>query len=237
MAAVLAAGPDAVLSHRAAAALLGIRATARRRVDVTVPRAVRSQAGIEVHRGRVPFDELFVFQGIPVTTPPRTLLDLAAVVPRRQLERALDEAEVLRLADPLSVADLIARYPGRRGTGALKAILATQEIGANITRSELEDRFLAFLDDQELPRPRVNKVIEVAGTALEVDCSWVEHRLVVELDGRATHATGAAFERDRVRDRILQAAGWRVIRVTWRQLHEEAAAVAEDLRTLTLLRP
>jgi very-short-patch-repair endonuclease len=237
MAAILAAGPDAVLSHRSAAALWGIRSTSRRRIELTVPRAIRSRSGIEIHRGRLPLDEVVVFHGIPVTTPPRTLLDLASVVPRRHLEHALNEAEVLRLTDPLSVAELLRRYSRRTGTAALKRLIEDKTIGTDITRSELERRFLAFLDDHGLPRPRVNALIEVGGRALEIDCTWPEQRLAVELDDRATHATSAAFERDRARDRILQAAGWRVIRVTWRQLHEEPAAVAEDLRTLTLLRP
>jgi very-short-patch-repair endonuclease len=171
--------------------------------------------------------------GIPLTSPPRTLLDLASLIPHRQLDRVLDEAEVLRLTDPLSVADLIDRYPRRAGAAALTRVLEVRTIGTDVTRSELERRFLAFLDDQRLPRPRVNQVIE----GFEVDCSWPEHRLIVELDGRATHGMTAAFERDRARDRILQAAGWRVIRVTWRQLHRQPTAVASDLRTLTLLRP
>ena len=237
MAAVLAAGPDAALSHRSAAALWGMLSTARERVDITVPRVLRSRSGIAVHHGRLPFDESSVVQGIPVTTPPRTLLDLAGVVPRRQLKRALDEAEVLRLTDPLSVADLVLRYPGRRGTAALNAILTAKQIGANITRSELEERFLALLDDQKLPRPDVNVHLEVAGHRFEADCLWRAHRLIVELDGHASHATSAAFERDRARDRILAAAGWRVIRVTWRQLHRQPAAVASDVRMLTLSRP
>jgi very-short-patch-repair endonuclease len=237
MAAVLAGGPDAVLSHRSAAALWGLRSTARGRVEITVPRPRRPQAGIEIHRGRLAFDEVSVIRGIPVTTPPRTLLDLAAAVPRRQLERALDEAEVLRLTDPLSVGDMVQRHPRRRGTAALRAILANQQIGANITRSELERRFLAFLDDQDLPRPEVNAHLRVRGRTFEADCLWRAQHLIVELDGHATHGTTAAFERDRERDRILQTAEWRVVRVTWRQLHEEPTAVASDLRTLTLLPP
>jgi very-short-patch-repair endonuclease len=234
MAAVLAGGKDAVLSHRSAAALWGMRTTTRDRVDVTVPRPLRSRPRIDFHRGRLPSDESSVVDGIPVTTPPRTLLDLAGVVPLRHLERAVDEAEVLRLTDALSVADVLRRYPCRHGTAALRKILANNELGASITRSELEERFLAFLDEQELRRPEVNVSLQLAGRTFEADCLWRTQRLIVELDGRASHATSAAFERDRARDRMLQAAGWRVIRVTWRQLHRQPAAVASDLRTLTL---
>jgi len=114
MAALLAIGPDGVLSHRSAAALWGIRTTARERVDVTVPRALRSQSGIELHRSGLPADETTVRGGIPVTTPPRTLLDLAAVIPRHQLERAVNEAEVQRLTDELTLDELLNRHPAGR---------------------------------------------------------------------------------------------------------------------------
>ncbi|MDX6643321.1 MAG: hypothetical protein QOD76_1283 [Solirubrobacteraceae bacterium] len=234
MAAVLAGGDGAALSHRSAAALWGIRPTSRPRIEVTVPQTRRSRPRIEFHRSRLPFDEVVEVDAIPVTSPPRTLLDLASVVPRNQLERALDQAEVLRLTDPLSVADLLDRHPRRRGAAALYAIIEDAQIGTGITREELEHRFRAFVDDQKLPRPEFNAHIDAGGRTFEADCLWRDARLIVELDGRATHATTAAFERDRTRDRILQAAGWCVVRVTWRQLHRQPADVASDLRMLTL---
>ena len=232
MAAVLSIGADAVLSHRSAAALWGIRETARARIDVAVPRALRSPPAIQLHRVRLSADEVTEQRGLRVTTPPRTLLDLAAVLTRPQLERALNEAEILRLADGLSVAEIVDRHPRRQGTRAIRAMLAGTQPGATVTRSELEDRFLAFLEEAVPQRSEVNAVIEEDGRRFEVDCLWRGRRLVAELDGHAVHGTTAAFERDRARDRILQAAGWRVVRVTWRQLHEERAALASDLRRL-----
>ncbi len=106
--------------------------------------------------------------------------------------------------------------------------LAARSAGATRTRSELEERFLQWLEDAGLPRPTVNTL----RFGLEVDCAWPEQRLIVELDSRAAHATHAAFEKDRERDRILQTAGWRAVRVTWRQLTEDRVRLVEDVRTL-----
>lgn len=237
MAAVLAVGPDAVLSHRSAAALWRIRPTSSR-TDVTSQRRVESRVAIAVHQGPLPTDEVTVQHGIPITTVPRTLLDLAAVLDRRQVERAIEEAERRRLADPLSLGDLVERYPGRRGVATVKAILADGRIGTTITRSELEERFLAFLRATSLPSPELNVSLELRpGQWIEADCVWREQRVIVELDGYATHGTTAAYERDRARDRGLNAAGWRVVRVTWHELHGEPGLLESDLRTLLQAEP
>jgi hypothetical protein len=114
----------------------------------------------------------------------------------------------------------------------IRAILAAQRVGAEVTRSELEERFIVFLERHGLPRPEVNVGLAVHGTWLEVDCLWRSSRLIVELDGRAAHEPAAAFERDRARDRALAAAGFQAIRITWRHLHDEPEAVAADLRRL-----
>lgn len=223
MAAVLAAGPGAVLSHRSAAALWAVRWTERADIEVTAPRQVEPRPGLHPHRAVLSADEVTVVDGIPTTTPARTLLDLAAVVSRQALERALDEAEMLRLPGPHELLD---RYPGRRGAATLRTVLLTSR-SPTPTRTELEDRFLTFLDDWGFDRPDVNSIIE----GLEVDAVWREARLIVELDGFATHGTRRGFERDRERDRRLTAAGWRVIRLTWRQL-EHGEALARELRAL-----
>jgi very-short-patch-repair endonuclease len=164
-----------------------------------------------------------------VTRVPRTLLDLAAVLDYRGVERAMNEAEVQGHTDPLSLPALLARYPRRRGIAAIRALLAERRIGTRVTKSELEERFLRFLAGRGLPMPELNASIAVRGGFAEVDCLWRSFRLVAELDGRAVHGTAAAFERDRARDRALGAAGWRVIRITWRQLIEEQGELAEDL--------
>jgi very-short-patch-repair endonuclease len=225
MGAVLAAGEGAVLSHRAAAALQGLGHFLR--IEVTAV-TYRARPGIDVHTSILPRDEVTAEQGIPVTTVPRTLVDLAAVLPPHRVERAVNEAEVQRHMDHLSLADLVERYPGRRGIRTIKTILARVETGVTITRSELESRFLAFTRQARLTSPLLNAHL----LGFECDCVWPKQRVIVELDGHATHATREAFERDRDRDRSLQAAGWRVVRVTWRQLHEGPEKLAADLRRM-----
>jgi hypothetical protein len=222
MAAVLAAGPEATLSHRSAAAHLGLGYWPD--VEVTARRQ-RSRPGICVYVSQLPDDEITSVQAIPVTGLSRTLLDLATVLPAHKLERAFNEAEVQRLTDSLTLPDLISRYPNRKGVASIRAILDT---GPAFTRSELEARFVAFVREAALPCPLLNADLQ----GFECDCVWPEHRLIVELDGYAVHRTSAAFERDRARDRALTASGWRVIRVTWRQLENNAAALARDLRSI-----
>ncbi len=232
MAAVLLGGAGAVASHRSAAwlrSLLPYPAV----VDVTVKQRRRRRPGIRLHERALPPDEVTVHDAIPVTTVPRTIFDLAAVLPPRQVERAISEAEYQRLTDPLSLQDMLDRHPRHRGVATVRATLARADLGTSVTRSELEEWFLAFLDRHGIERPRINAGLQLNGRWIEVDCVWDAHRLIVELDGRAAHATSRGFERDRARDRALQVAGWRVVRLTWRQLLEDAEAVAADLRSLT----
>jgi very-short-patch-repair endonuclease/predicted transcriptional regulator of viral defense system len=230
LAAVLAGGPGAVLSHMPAAALWGIVATPAGRVDVTVGAERRQRQGIRFHRAAIGADEVTTERGVPVTTPARTLLDLAKTLDQHRLHRAIDRAEQHRLTGHHPLDELLTRYPKAPGAAKLRAITEQGSIGDTVTRSELEDRFLQFLDAHGLPRPEMNQRIK----EIEGDCVWREHRLMVELDGRATHQTTAAFERDRERDRLLQSHGWRVIRLTWRQLHKDTARVKSDLSRLLL---
>lgn len=232
MAAVIACGPDAVLSHRSAGRLWGLLPPAAETVDVTRPRGTHTRRpGITGHECTLLPDEIARVDGIPVTSLSRTLFDLASVLSRRQLERALNEAEVRQLTDRLSLPDLLARYPRRRGTATLRALLAAKNPGG-ITRNDFEEGFVAFLDAYDLPRPRFNATMPVRGRLLEADCMWRKERLIVELDSRAVHGTERAFESDRRRDRFLLVDGWRSTRVTWRQLRDEAPALAADLRGL-----
>ena len=229
MAAVLAGGAGAVLSHRPAAALWELRGWDGA-VDVTCPGRRSSRPGLRVHEIALPADEVTVRGGIPVTTVARTLFDLAAVLPRHRLEQAFGEAERRGLGDTPSLPELVARYPGRRGVATLRAVLAAGRIGLDIPRSELEARFLAFLRDRHLPHPEVNASITARGRWLEVDCLWRPAALIAELDGHAFHADDDAYEGDRIRDRMLTADGWNVVRVTWRQLHLETDQLEADLR-------
>jgi very-short-patch-repair endonuclease len=230
MAAVLAAGPGAVLSHYSAAQLWGLAPRSRRPAEVTRPTYFRPHPRIRAHRAGLAGDEKTKVSQIPVTTVPRTVLDFAALASRRQLERALKEMEVQRRTDPLSIPHLLARYPRRRGSRVLRDLLAVGAQAGGVTRNEFEELFVPLLDSCGLPRPRFNADIAVGGRFVNVDCLWRRERLVVELDGRATHGTKKAFEDDRERDRLLVADGWRVMRITWRQLKAQRDSIASDLR-------
>jgi very-short-patch-repair endonuclease len=220
-------GPDSVLSHRAAAAHWGL--LAYEGVEVILERRRHRRTGIVVHELSLRADEITTERGIPITTVPRTLFDLAAVVRRSHVERAINEADVRRLTDHLSLPDLLRRYPNRKGAPTVRAILVG---GVILTRSDLEADFLELVRAARLPRPEVNLPMLVDGIWIECDFVWREAGVIIELDGRATHATPAAFESDRARDRKLQALGWRTVRITWRQLKDEPEAVGYDLRAL-----
>jgi len=232
MAAVLAGGDDAVLSHRSAAALHRIRQWARPSDDVTVPRALHRRGRIVWHRAALPDDEVTMTDGIPVTTPVRTIFDLAALLDRRQVERAMHEAEVRQLLDALSLRDLLARHPSARGAGTIEAILASKDCAFAYTRNDFEELFHSFLVDRGFPIPRFNVRIWLANRWIEADAVWDEERVIAELDGRAVHNSDRNFDGDRARDRRLQAIGWRVARITWRQLNDEPEEVEADLRDL-----
>jgi very-short-patch-repair endonuclease len=219
------------LSHHTAARLLGLEAGTDGAVEVTRERGWRAPPGVVAHRGRLPAEETTEIDGLYVTSLSRTIFDLAGTLSVRRLERVMNEAEVLRLTDRVSIPELVARYPARRGTRNLRALLARAE-PPDITRSQLEEAFVALIDRRGIPRPRLNAHLAVRGRFIEVDCLWSEQRLIAELDGRAVHGTGRAFDADRERDRILVADGWRVIRVTWRQIHEGPDEVVRDLRRL-----
>src|SRR3954468_526875 len=229
LAAVLAAGEGAALSYRSAGALWGMRETARGRIEVSVPRHRRSGARLELHWVSMEADEITTERAIPVTTPARTLFDLAAVLTAEQLEHAFDEAEVRRLASPTSLDALLVRYPGRKGAAAIRQVLAKRHaIGQTVTRSWLERRFLSLVDAHCLPRPRMNR----GGDHGELDATWHDQKLIAELDGFAVHGTRRAFEDDRARDRALQVAGWRVVRITWLQLRDDADTIGHQLSAL-----
>jgi len=222
MAAVLACGPDAALSHRSAAALLGLRPWGWTRIEVTVPgRSDRNRAGIAVHRSRTlaPADVTRVNK-IPCTTVSRTLLDLAEVIGRRQLERAFDESEILELFDLRALEDQLQRNRTRSAAERVRAVLAEHYIGSTATRSALEEAFLALCRKVGVPDPQVNEWIDLGDGEQPIwaDFVWRPQRLIVETDGRRAHGTHRASERDKRRDQRVLLAGWRSIRTTWRQV-------------------
>jgi very-short-patch-repair endonuclease len=223
MAAALSCGPGAVLSHRTAASLWRLLSyPADSDIDVTVPeRDPGTRPGVRVHRVRVlGTDEVRTWQRIPITTPERTLLDIAPDLSVAELEQAVAEATRRGLATRRHLLTLISRYPTRHGAPALRQLLHGDRRPA-LTRSAAEQRFLSLVRSAELPSPEVN--VRLHG--FEVDFLWRDHGLVVEIDGYAYHSDPQAFERDRSRDAMLAARGYRVIRVTWRQLVDTPATV------------
>lgn len=234
MAAVLTGGTEAVLSHRSAAALWGIRQYEGRGIDIALPRKSRSSITIRRHLLVLPSDEVTRVDGILVTTVPRTILDLATVSGSEAVESALRQAEYLRLEDRLALADLVARYPGRRGIRSVRTALLRRAESPGRPRSRLEERFLGFLDTRGLPRPQVNAWLQIGKRRFEVDCLWPAPRQIVELDGWRAHGTRTAFHEDRVRDRLLRANGYEVTRLTWWQLEDEPEAIAQHLRALSM---
>jgi hypothetical protein len=233
MAAVLAYGPNAVLSHRSAAGLHGIRPDNRAKSDVTLPSpSARPRPGIDVHRSATidPAD-VTVVDGIPCTTVARTLLDLAEVVDQRGVERAFDQAEVKRLFDLRAVQGVLARSNGRRGAAVVRRVLAGYE-GPSLTDRELEERFFAICRAAGIPKPEVNQWIVLEDGAVKADFLWRSEGLVVETDGWASHGTRRAFENDRRRDRRLRLAGYEVVRFTWRDILDEPDEVGRVVARL-----
>jgi hypothetical protein len=232
LAAVLACGDGAFLSHRSAADLWGIAPSSSAVIDVCSPtRAGRRHRGVLVHRVWCP-EEVSAVESIPCAGVPLTLLQLAAVADQRRLERAVERADALGLFDLTAVLSLLERAGRRRGIGRLRRAIATSLPGPPVSRSELERRFLVLCDRRGLPRPSARVWLPLAGDGVEVDFFWRERRLVVETDGYRFHASRRAFETDRRRDQLLVAAGYRVVRVTWRQLVNSPREVAETLRSI-----
>jgi very-short-patch-repair endonuclease len=230
MAAVLAAGEGALLSHRSAARLWRLLPPQAERIEVICPpgRIVRRN-GIVSHELAVRDDEWVIEDGIPVTSPFRTIFDLVARVPMRELERAFHEAEARQVTDRVSLPMLLERYPGRRGSRNLRALLGSKA-PVMITRNEFEEAFLTLVDAHGLLRPRMNAPYSIRGRFFEIDALWEEQRVAVELDSRSIHGTAKRFESDRLRDRILVAEGFRTMRITWQQLQEEPQEIARDLK-------
>ncbi|HEX5712174.1 MAG TPA: DUF559 domain-containing protein [Solirubrobacterales bacterium] len=234
-AALLACGEGAVLSHGTAAALWRLRDRPPTLIDVTGGRqAGRKIDGIRCRRCRYPaLEEIVAVDGLMATTPARTLVDLAGMLGERSLRRLVERAAVRKLLDLDALDRAMANAKGRRGVSTLRAALAPWrpvEGPLPDVRSEFEALVLPRLLEIGLPRPACNKTLQLGGERLMVDFLWEPQRVVVETDGRETHDTPVAFQRDRRRDQILVAAGYRVARATWDQIHGELDAVVARIQ-------
>ena len=220
-AAVLASGGEALISHRSAASLWGMLPPLddAHPVEVTLPERDLRRAGVRVHRVTLEPDEMAETDGIPVTSPARTVLDLAATAPRRVLEQALAQGERADIVSRDELRALAERRPNRRGVVFLRHLLDGSGSPA-LTRSEAEKRFLALVRKGGLPRPETN----VKVGRYEVDFLWRSQGLAVEVDGYAFHSSKPRFEADRRRDIDLAGHGIQVLRVTWQQVTGEREA-------------
>ena len=226
MAAVLACGADAALSHTDAAALHGLLKVDSGAIHVTAL-GRHNIDGIRCHSVRSLDDrDVTKVDGIPVTTLERALLDLAEAKDRRPFAAALKQAQHEDKLDLRRINAVIARNPGRRGIKPLRAALAELTEEPGWTQSELERRFVDLCRSHELPLPHMNQFVE----GELVDAYWPDHGLIVEVDGWKTHRTRGAFERDRARDSKLAAAGYRVMRFTYRRIRDDPDGVARELR-------
>lgn len=228
MAAVLACGPEAVLSHRSAGALWKLLPGPHRPepIDVLLPRHVRRRRpGIRTRRTRnlLPHD-ITTRDGVPITRPARTLRDLASVLPSGELKRVVVRARRYDLIPESELSRLGSRHRSRPGAPLLRAI-ASDGSSLRLTRSEAEDRFLDLVRSSRLPAPEANVLLE----GYEVDFLWRREKLVVEVDGFEYHSSRRRFEGDRRRDGDLTAAGFRVVRVTWRHLVDDRDATVARL--------
>lgn len=231
MAATLACGDEAALSHVSAGALLDVRSTSSSLIHVTVPGLSRRRARgtIRIHTTR-PFhpDDITIIDGIRVTSPERTLLDLASILPLTQLRRAYERAERLRILDHGKLRALLKRSNGRPGVGALRRTAAIDPEPGTRLRSELEAAFRDLVESSDLPPYLPNTV--VAG--YEVDAYWPAAGLVVELQSRTWHTDPEAFERDHAKRAALMAAGYTVLALTHEQVTRRRAETVHTLRRL-----
>jgi very-short-patch-repair endonuclease len=227
-AAILATGGEARISHGTAARHHELlRADSQpNEVEVTMPRRSRRRLeGVRIHRVQdLRDDEVTQVDGIPVTTPARTLLDLAEVAPSRDVEQAYATALRMKLVTPDAMREMVGRHPAHRGAPLWRQLLAQHDAPA-FTRSDAEEKLLALTRSARLPRPELN--VKILGH--EVDFLWRKERVVVEVDGYAFHATPRSFVTDRRRDAELTAAGYSVLRFTWDDLDGDRLPVIARL--------
>ncbi len=227
MAAVLACGAGALLSHRCAGALRNLRRASIGYSEVTPATRRRGVQGIRTYCStQLQPQDRDEIDGIPCTSTALTLLQLAAILPRRDVERACDEADVQELFDLIAINDVLTRFRGCRGAAKLRAVLDHHAIGTTLTRPGLEEKTLVLCDDAAIPRPHVNvRVLCRPGIDWEVDFLWRTQRLVLETDGGRLHHTHGQIQRDRRKEADLVRAGYHVLRATWFQIQYDPHSV------------
>jgi Transcriptional regulator, AbiEi antitoxin/Protein of unknown function (DUF559) len=230
IAAVMACGRGAVLSHLDAAVLWKIYATKGSTIHVTTTdRSARRIPGVKVHRARrLDPADVTKKDAIPVTTVARTLVDLTDLLPSDRILRAMREAEYLKLLDTDTLIAAVQRANGRKHLNELRKAIERHRPG-QIVREELEHRFLELVYEAGLPEPETNVKVKTWRRTYDVDCLWREAGVAVELDGRSAHARAAAFEEDRARDAALTATGLRPLRFTWLRITEEPEDLLAEL--------
>jgi predicted transcriptional regulator of viral defense system len=230
MAAALAGGAGAAISHRAAAALHGLLPAPSGPTDIVVTGCRSSRPGLVVHTGAGP-ESIVAREGIPCTSVARTLVDVASLGNAVATERAWRAAASRRLIQPGAIGRELAR--GRGGTALIRRLLEEHTTHlAQRTREELERRALTAIDRAGVAPPEANRLLRLRDRWIEADLLWPEPRLIVELDGWSTHGNPDAFQADRQRDVELQLAGWRVARLTWNDITRRGPATMSRLRAL-----
>ncbi len=230
--ALLSVRDGGALSHWSAAALLGLWTPVPAVVDVSVDySSAATNAGVRVHRSRIlESRDVWIRNGLPVTSPARTLLDIAASATDRQLEVAFDRGITERTLRTSHVVDLLSRAGGHRGRARLAALLEQEQGASTMTRSDGEERMLALIREAALPLPQVNAPFG----PWELDFYWPEARFVVEVDGYPYHSSRYRFERDRRKDNDLRRADIEVMRIVRREINERSHGLVADLaRALT----
>jgi very-short-patch-repair endonuclease len=221
-AALLYAGDGAVLSHESAAALWGLTASPSFVALTVIDRHVRIRPQLEIHRAKtLDIRDVSLRHGLPVTAPARTLIDCAT---SPAIDRLLNEARALKLVSDTAIREAIARCPGRPGTGPMRRLLEAEQ-APGYTRSEAERRLKRIIKDSNIETPIFNQPL----LGYKPDALWRRQRVIVEVDGYRFHGHRQAFERDRARDAHFAAAGYVVLRFTWRQVTQRPFEVATTI--------
>jgi very-short-patch-repair endonuclease len=226
--ALLAAGPESAVSHRAAAELWSLM-PGPTPVELSALRSHKRLRGVIVHRPRSLDDDVVEHRGLRVTTPARTLVDLCSSLSASHVARLATEAQIQRLVTRAELAEILDRSYGRRGTEKLKRFVRDE---TSPTRSQLEKRFVRLVSRAGLPTPRTNEHLWIGGRYREVDAHWPAVKLAVELDSFKVHGVRDHFESDRERDVDFVIDGWRVVRFTWARLRDDPNGVIRDVELL-----